>query len=254
MRITRTPRLAALALAMLIAPTAAALDITVLGALSVSQIVGTTSLSLDVSDAWGFVLNVQNAGFTRGTDCPIPPCFDPDKFVKVDGDFDITFTGAHASELNGQAANWTHGQVDGDALMWVRHNSGDNFETYIYLLPDDLEQHVYWEVRFSQDGGYVLDGDGYPIIDDTALAGARSTFFDFRGTNAGNVVSSNGTLSITLSPEPGAGALAAAAGTALAALSRRWRARSTSRTGSASPTGRTGRPRPRAASAQSWRC
>lgn len=104
---------------------------------------------------------------------------------KVYGDFDITFTGAHASELNGQAASWTRGLVGGDALMWVRHNGGNSFETYIYLLPDDTEQNVYWEVRFSQDGGYVLDGDGYPVIDDTALGGAQSVFFDFRGTNAG---------------------------------------------------------------------
>ena len=221
MRITRTPRLAILLLAALITPAAAAYDLTVLGALGVSQIVGTTSLSLDVGDAWGFVLNVQNASFVEATDdyCPIPPCFSFPKVTKVYGDFDITFTGTNASELNGQASNWTEARVDGDAVMWVKDQGGGNFETYIYLLPDDTEQHVYWQVRFTHEGGYSLNGNGYPVIDDTALGGAHSTFFDFRGTNAGNVLSSNGTLAITVVPEPSAGELAAV--TAFVLLSRR---------------------------------
>jgi hypothetical protein len=225
MRITRMPRLAILLLGTLIAPTATATDLTVLGALTVSQIVGTTSMSLVVGNAWGFVLNVQDASFVRDTyDDYCFPC-SGDKVVKVYGDFDITFTGSKASELNGQASNWTHGLVGGDALMWVRDVGGGNFETYIYLLPDDTEQHVYWEIRFIHQGGYALDGGGYPVIDDTALGGARSVFFDFRGTNAGNVLSNNGTLSVSVVPEPGAGALAAAAGMAFVALSRRDRAR-----------------------------
>lgn len=66
-------RARALSLALLIAPTAKALDITVLGALSASQIVGDVSLSLDAGDAWGFVMEIQNASLERDTDCFLPP-------------------------------------------------------------------------------------------------------------------------------------------------------------------------------------
>jgi hypothetical protein len=222
MRTPRTPRLAIVLLGTLAAAPATAVDITVLGGLTVDHVSGTTSMSLTEGDAWGFVLNIQDAGFVRGTEtfCPIPPCR---KFTKVYGDFDITFTGTKAAELNGQASNWTHGLIDGDALMWVKDAGGDSFETYIYLLPDDTEQHVYWNVRTTQPGGYVLDDFGFPVIDDTALGGASSIFYDFRGTNSGNVVSANGTLALTVVPEPGANALGVAVASALVADA--WRRR-----------------------------
>jgi len=168
-----------------------AADLTVSGALHVTNVIGTTSSSLEVGDTFGFRFEVENATFERVTDSS-----DLQKFTKVNGNFDITFTGAAASELNGQAGNWTRGLLDGDSLMWVRDIGSGNFETYIYLLPDDTEQFIYWQLRFNHSGGYDLDPDGFPIISDTSLTGARTLFFDFRGTNSGNIVGSEGTVRV----------------------------------------------------------
>lgn len=106
---------------------------------------------------------------------------DSRKLTKVTGDFTITFSGDNASELNGQASNWTRGIIDGDGLMTVKDLGSGFFETYIYLLPDDTEQHIYWELRFQSQSSYSVDLSGFPVIEDTDLGGGLSTFFDFRG-------------------------------------------------------------------------
>jgi hypothetical protein len=223
-----------LALCLLAAETVGATELTVAGTVTVSDIIGTTGLSLTLTDTYGFTFEVFPATFERTRDLEDISCeFDPSscpKVTKVYGEFDITFTGANAAQLNSESANWTHGLVGGDALMWVKDKGSGTFETYVYLLPDDTEQFVYWEMRFDHSGGYSLDPDGFPVIGDTLLGGARAVFFDFRGSIAGNVLADSGAVSISVVPEPAPGPLGAAALVLIAmARSRRGLPRNPSR-------------------------
>lgn len=191
-------------------------SLTVLSEHTVFGNAGTHSLSLGISEDYSFVFEIENPTYERKVDSS-----DGRKAVYIRGDFDIQFTGAASSELNAQAVFWTRGLIDGDALMRVKDEGSGNFSIYVYLLPDNTELFVYWETRATQSGGFDLDADGYPVISDTTLGNPTSTFFDFRGSNAGNVLASGGAIGIRVVPEPASLRLGVAALSVLLLLASR---------------------------------
>jgi hypothetical protein len=171
----------------------------------IDQMIGTSPLGSTVNHNFGFTFQVPEPLIENRTDDTDPLCMfglaDCPKQTVVQGEFTFQFSGQDAATFNSQGADhWTHGLAANDALMAVTDRGNGNFETYIYLLPDDTEQFFYWHVRFTHPGGYVLDANGFPIIDSTVLSSAQSVFFDFRGSNQANLLASGGILNIQSCP------------------------------------------------------